>query len=196
MEISLAVLMGLLAVRMTSLAKTGWPTALPASSADGCPPRVAPELNPHTPPPTSGFGVRLSEPQLVGAPDRTELITQLHILLSLQEKVCREDGLVIETLPDVVKNYAVAWTYGAASSLVGVSTRHSAEVIDLTARLVAKKIGYKQSAAVQAIATLTKCSSMLACYRNGLESADYWLQHHHVPAETALNRSISSNAFI
>ncbi len=195
-EIGLAVLMVLLAFRMTSLARTGWPTALPAVFEDACPPSHDSGQAPHTTPATANFGVRLSEPQVVGAAGRTELITQLHILLSLQEKVCREEGLAYEALPDEVKNYAVAWAYGAASGLVGMSMRHSAEVVDVTARLVARKIGYKQSSVVQAIATLTQCSSMLACYRNGLESADYWLQHHHVPAETALNRSITSNAFI
>ncbi|MDX1457040.1 MAG: hypothetical protein R3276_05585 [Marinobacter sp.] len=193
-EVGLAILFGLLALRMSSLARSEWIAPLPAHGPARAPHSSASVKVDQADGPQ--FGVRLSDSHVVTAPDRTELITQLHILMALQDKVCREDGLLLESSPDVVKNYAVAWSYGAASGLVGVSNRHSAEVVSLTARLVAKKIGYRQSDAVQAIETLTESSSMLACYRHGLESADHWLQHHHVPAENALNRSITSNTFI
>ncbi|MDX1755046.1 MAG: hypothetical protein R3175_03205 [Marinobacter sp.] len=207
LEISLAALLVLLAYRLTALARSEWrdPAPLPSPTSAPPPPLSASgDASAHPPQPTpsqqmpgQGFGVQLSDHRpLTATPDRTELITQLHILLALQEKVCRDAGLLLETLPDSVKWYVVAWAYGAASGLSGVWTRHSDQVIAMTARLVAKKIGCKQSAAVQAIATLTDSSSMLACYRNGLDSAEHWLQHHHVPGETALNHAITSVTLI
>ena len=58
--------------------------------------------------------VAAPQPSHTAPSDTCGLITQLHILLSLQDRDCREHGLVLETAPLAVREYAVVWLYGAA----------------------------------------------------------------------------------
>lgn len=132
----------------------------------------------------------------IPSPDRTELITQLHIMACLQERDCRERGLDLATAPESVKIYCIAWLYGAACQLGGRTFRHTEALARLVAELGGRKLHLDSFKAEQAIATLTGCSTKLACFRNGLEGADCWQTRRHVPARNGLYEVITGNAFI
>ncbi|WP_166263852.1 hypothetical protein [Marinobacter caseinilyticus] len=126
----------------------------------------------------------------------TDLITQLHILLSLQARDTRENGLTLASAPKVVKAYALAWFYGAACALTEPANRHSEELTDTTVHLVARKLGISEMAAQQMFAGWANCSVRLACFRNGLEGAEYWSENRFVPREYSLYSAITRYAFI
>lgn len=128
--------------------------------------------------------------------DRTELFTQLHILAGLQERDCRISGLQLNDAPETVRAYAAAWLYGAGCALCDQSERHSDSLAGLVAQIAARKTGIRQSEAVQAIATLTSCGVLLACFRAGLEGAEFWQSHQYVQPENSLYSAITANALI
>ena len=128
--------------------------------------------------------------------DRTELFTQLHILAGLQERDCRVNGLDLANAPEAVREYAAAWLYGAACALGSKSMRHSEALAGLAAHIANRKIGLRQPQALQAITTLTPSNVLLACYRGGLEGAEFWRQHHYVSPDHSLYEAITANAFI
>lgn len=127
---------------------------------------------------------------------RAELRTQLHILAGLQERDCRENGLVLAEAPDGVKIYSAAWLYGAGCALSTKPVRHSEALAGIVTRIIQQKTGLRQPAAVQAISTLTSSNALLACYRAGLDGAEHWQSHHYVPAHCSLFGAATSNAFI
>lgn len=128
--------------------------------------------------------------------DRTELLTQLHILMGLQERDCREQGLDWHTAPGDVSSYAVAWLYGAACTLCDKSLRHTAALQGLVAQIASRKTPLRQSEAIQTLATLTSNTTWLACFRHGLEGAAHWREHRFVPARDGVYEAITTNAFI
>lgn len=128
--------------------------------------------------------------------DRTELLTHLHILAGLQERDCRISGLELSQAPEAVRAYAAAWLYGAGCALCGQSERHSDGLAGLVAQIASRKTGIRQAEAVQAIATLTSCGVLLACFRAGLEGAEYWQGHQYVQPENSLYAAITANALI
>jgi len=131
-----------------------------------------------------------------GAPDKCGLITQLHILLCLQERDCRESGLSLDTGPHGIREFSVAWLYGAACALCDKSQRHSDALVNLVSQLASRKTGIRQTEAVQALSTLTGSSTLLACFRHGVEGAEYWREHRFVPQQNGLYTAVTSNAFI
>lgn len=128
--------------------------------------------------------------------DRTELFTHLHILAGLQERDCRISGLLLSEAPETVRAYAAAWLYGAGCALCNQSERHSDALAGLVAQIAHRKTGIRQSEAVQAIATLTSCGVLLACFRAGLEGAEYWQGNQYVQPENSLYSAITANALI
>ncbi|SOB75381.1 hypothetical protein SAMN04488490_0965 [Marinobacter sp. LV10R510-11A] len=128
--------------------------------------------------------------------DRTELLTHLHILAGLQERDCRISGLELSQAPEAVRAYAAVWLYGAGCALCGQSERHSDALAGLVAQIANRKTGIRQAEAVQAIATLTSCGVLLACFRAGLEGAEYWQGHQYVQPENSLYAAITANALI
>ncbi|OHY82781.1 hypothetical protein [Marinobacter sp. AC-23] len=128
--------------------------------------------------------------------DRTELFTHLHILAGLQERDCRISGLQLGEAPETVRAYAAAWLYGAGCALCNQSERHSDALAGLVAQIANKKTGIRQAEAVQAIATLTSCGVLLACFRAGLDGAEYWQSHQYVQPENSLYAAITANALI
>ena len=151
------------------------------------------------PAPTTSFRERAHEvarPSAAAAPDRTELITQLHILAGLQERDCRVRGLDLATAPEAVRGYAAAWLYGAACALCDRQARHTDRLAATVAHIISRKTGNRQTEALQAIATLTSSTVLLACYRSGLEGAEFWRYSHYVPPTSSLYEAITSNAFI
>lgn len=151
--------------------------------------------------PTYDHPARASQPvpapqSSKGTSDRTELITQLHILAGLQERDCRVKGLALASAPEAVRAYATAWLYGAACALCGRDARHSERLAATVAQIISRKTGIRQTEALQAIATLTSSAVLLACYRSGLEGAEFWRYNHFVPPTSSLYEAITSNAFI
>ena len=128
--------------------------------------------------------------------DRAQLITQLHILAGLQERDCRVNGLDLSAAPETVRAYAAAWLYGAGCALSEKSTRHSGELARVVAQIASRKAGIPQPKALQAISTLTGSTVLLACFRAGLEGAEFWQYNHYVPPTSSLYEAITANAFI
>jgi hypothetical protein len=128
--------------------------------------------------------------------DRTELFTQLHILAGLQERDCRVNGLDLATAPEAVQGYATVWLYGAACALCQPTHRHTDGLGGLVAHIASRKTGGRQPQALQAIGTLTGSPVLLACFRHGLEGAEFWREHQHVPPRYSLYEAITTNAFI
>jgi hypothetical protein len=128
--------------------------------------------------------------------DRTELFTQLHILAGLQERDCRVKGLDLATAPEAVQGYATAWLYGAACALCQPAFRHTDALGGLVAHIASRKTGGRQPQALQAVGTLTHSTVLLACFRHGLEGAEFWQEHQHVPPRYSLYEAITTNAFI
>lgn len=178
-QIGLVALVLLMAYRMVTLVRTApMPPNVPIHGPSTAPVARKP----------------VSEP--VPASDRTELFTQLHILAGLQERDCRVKGLDLAQSPEVVRDYAAVWMYGAACALCDKSTRHTESLAGLAAHIANRKIGIRQPQALQAIATLSQSSVLLACYRGGLEGAEFWRQHHYVTPADSLYEAITANAFI
>jgi hypothetical protein len=136
------------------------------------------------------------QPTRTAPSDTCGLITQLHILLSLQDRDCREHGLKLETAPHMVREYAVAWLYGAACALCEKPQRHSDALLNLVSKLASQKIGIRQPEAVQALSTMTSSSTLLAFFKGGVSGAEHWRGHRYVPQEHSLYSTVTSNAFI
>lgn len=129
-------------------------------------------------------------------PDRPELITQLHILAGLQERDCRVRGLRLADSPLAVRAFATSWLYGAACALSEKPVRHSETLACLVAEICSRKTAIGHPQAMQAIATLTHSSISLACYREGLEGAEFWRHHHYVAPQHSLYEAVTANSFI
>lgn len=189
-EVGLLALLPLLAFRMLTLVRNDpFVPATPAPSAEF-------SSQPLPLQPTSPKRVDTGHRGANAAPDKCELITQLHILLSIQERDCREKGLELRSAPSAVKEYVAAWLYGAACAVCDKSQRHSGAMLDVVSQLVSRKTGLRQPEAVQALSTLTDSATLLACFRYGVEGAEYWSEHRYVPQENSLYSAITSNAFI
>jgi hypothetical protein len=145
---------------------------------------------------TSEWPVAVRKPVIDAAPDRAELITRLHILAGLQERDCRVNGLELSTAPEAVKTFAAVWLYGAGCALSDKNNRHSPALAATVAQIASRKTGIRQSEIVQAINTLTASSVQLACFRAGLEGAEFWRFNHYVPPTSSLYEAITANAFI
>lgn len=189
-EVALIALLLLLAFRMLTLVRhdpfvPAAPTAHPEFAS---PAPVRQPIGPNR----VGAGHSLASRGL----DKCGLITQLHILLSIQERDCREKGLELDTAPDAVKEYVTAWLYGAACALCDKSQRHSGALVNLVSQLASRKIGLQQPEAVQALSTLTGSAALLACFRYGVDGAEYWSEHRYVLRDHSLYSAITSNAFV
>lgn len=201
-ELSLGALLVVLALRVAMLVRNepfsqglsvagapGVETPQPEPVADAAPYRSPPQRSPQRTPQPRFF-------EQGPAKDRAELVTRLHILIGLQERDCREQGLTWQSAPAGVGGYAVAWLYGAACALCQPSMRHSAALQAMVAQIAGRKMPLRQSEAVQTLASLTGDNTLLACFRHGLQGAEYWSEHRYVPARDSLYDAITSNAFI
>lgn len=129
-------------------------------------------------------------------PDRCELISQLHILTSLQVRDCKQQGLDIDSSHLAVREYTVCWLYGAACALSRSGQRNSEVLAGVVSQFAGRKVGIRQSEAVAVISTLTRHSAFLACFRSGIEGAEFWKTHHFIPRERSLFDAVTSNAFV
>ena len=184
MELVLAGLLALLAIRIVSLSGGGAAMVTGGQTDSGITPMLLARSPAHPP---------VAATALTG---RSELVSRLHILLSLQERDAREQGLDLKQAPQEVRQYAIAWFYGAACALTEPWHRHTEEMIDMLASFLARKLGMTEMAALQAIMTVTRCSTRLACFRIGLDGAESWLDKRYVPAPHSLYTAITSHALI
>lgn len=184
MELMLAGLLALLAIRVLSLSGGGL-AMVTGSQVDSA---ISPGLLARTPASSAGNTGALK--------GRSELVSRLHILFSLQERDTREQGLDLKGAPQEVRQYAIAWFYGAACALADPWQRHTEELMDTLASLMARKLDMTEMAALQAIMTLTSCSTRLACFRIGLDGAESWLDRRFVPRPHSLYTAITSHALI
>ncbi|MCD1647218.1 VanW family protein [Marinobacter adhaerens] len=193
-QVGLLALLVLLAIRMIRLVRSEPLAAGHQKIWSGTEPVEA--NHSELPSSTSEWPVAVRKPVVDAAPDRAELITRLHILAGLQERDCRGNGLELATAPEAVKAYAAAWLYGAGCTLSDKSTRHSPALVGIVTQIASRKTGIRQPEAVQAITTLTASTVYLACFRAGLEGAEFWRHNHYVPPASSLYEAITANAFI
>lgn len=193
-QMGLLALLVLLAIRMITLVRTEPLAAGHQKVWQGS--QSGESHSPEFTASTSEWTVAVRKPVADAAPDRAELITRLHILAGLQERDCRVNGLELSTAPEAVKAYAAAWLYGAGCALSDKSTRHSTALAGIVAQIASRKTGLRQPEAVQAISTLTASTVYLACFRAGLEGAEFWRYNHYVPPTSSLYEAITANAFI
>lgn len=189
-EVGLLALLLLLAFRMLSLVRND--PFVPVTAATYPQPTPRTEAPGHATPGRLSAGNGSASSRL----DKCGLITQLHILLSIQERDCREKGLELDSAPTAVKEYVTAWLYGAACALCDKPQRHSAALVTLVSQLASRKTGLRQPMAVQALSTLTGSATLLACFRFGVDGAEYWSEHRYVPRANSLYDAVTSNAFI
>lgn len=192
MVVALAGLMGLLGFRVLTLFRNQTWEATPTGALTGQQP--APSVH-HREQIIGSSAVR-EKPTARPSSPRSELITCLHILLSLQMRDCQDQGLDLKQAPGEVRQYAVAWFYGAACTLCEPGKRHSEELMELVASVVARKFGSTDMAALQAIMSLTQCSVRLGCFRSGLDGAQAWLGRRFVPTPLSLYTAITSYALV
>jgi hypothetical protein len=145
---------------------------------------------------TSEWPVAVRKPVVETPSDRAQIITRLHILIGLQERDCRVNGLDLTTAPEAVKAYTAAWLYGAGCALSDKTLRHSETLAVIVAQITSRKTGIRQPEALQTISTLTADETHLACFRAGLEGAEFWQYNHYVPPTSSLYEAITDNAFI
>ena len=145
---------------------------------------------------TSEWPVAVRKPVVETPSDRAQIITRLHILIGLQERDCRGNGLDLTTAPEAVKAYTAAWLYGAGCALSDKTLRHSETLAVIVAQITSRKTGIRQPEALQTISTLTADKTHLACFRAGLEGAEFWQYNHYVPPTSSLYEAITDNAFI
>ena len=189
-ELTLAGLLMLLAFRIINLSREQEASLSPEGTlvASAQPQRQAPmNFSPSTlSPSTSGAGIS----------ERQELVTNLHILASLQLRDSRMRGLEIATAPLPVRGYTAAWFYGAACALLsGRGYSHDA-VIELISPFLARTLSMGELSVGQSLHTVTQCSSKLGCFRLGVEGANAWLRHHYVTEDSSLYSAVTTQAFV
>lgn len=128
--------------------------------------------------------------------DKCELISQLHILATLQSRDCKLQAFDLEAAHPSVREYAVCWLYGAACALSNPGQSHSEAVAVLVSQFASRKLGIRQPEALAALSTLTREGASLACFRSGIEGAEFWKTHHFVPREKSLFEAVTSNTFV
>lgn len=196
-ELALAGLLGFLAIRLLFLYRTGPAnTALTGMAQNTARLRPWQDREP-------GIARDKAVPAASPAPaerafreQKLTLITELHILYSLQERDARDHGVNLVSTSAAVHGFVTAWVYGAACSLVQAQARHSELMKRQVANLVARKLSIPERVALDTIEGLAGCSARLACFRCGLEGAEHWQRQRFVPGDVALYRAITANAFI
>lgn len=196
LELGLFSLLLLLAFRVLSLTRSEALT--PTMSADAHS-SIYPVSSHFTAPltgsdvkiPLSGAGAKVAH-----YPDKCELISQLHILASLQLRDCKQQELDLASAHTAVQEYAVCWLYGAACALSSPGRRNTEALAVLVSQFASRKTDIRQSDALAVISTLTRYSASLACFRAGIEGAEFWNNHRFVPREQSLFEAVTSNAFV
>lgn len=128
--------------------------------------------------------------------DKSELVSQLHILACLQDRDCKEQGLDLVSAHNTVREYAVCWLYGAACALGSAGGQQSDAIAVLVSRFAGRKFGIRQPDALAVISTLTRQPTALLCFRMGVEGAEFWKQKRYITRNTSLFEAVTSNTLV
>lgn len=198
-EVTLAVLLLVLALRMMTLAK-----GLNAVAAHGISEPFTPDVTPDSAEPLAFEAVsasrnafhRVTSEQSQPVVSSSDLTAQLHIFASIQLLDVRRRELELNTASPALKALAAAYLYGAACALApfGGDAREKAYI---TAVKVARRsLHINDLETQQILSTLTQSSSALYCFRNGLEGAEFWGERRYVPDQHSLYAALTANALI
>ncbi|WP_148862768.1 hypothetical protein [Marinobacter fonticola] len=190
-EIGLAVLLGILAYRIATLSRFHQVTAAPRIPV-GPPSGVHGSLE-------AAAATRDAYQRVATRHSRlhpADIVTQLHILASLQQTDARRHGLELQGADRSLKVLAAAYFYGAAYGLTFSAGQDREKITDSAVKVIQHALDLGNMSVHQILATLTESSSTLHCYRNGLEGAEHWQAHRFVPDNQSLYASLTANALI
>lgn len=125
-----------------------------------------------------------------------DITAQIHILASVQTLDARRQGIELRTADKTLKTLAAAYLYGASFALTFCSALTHDEAFALAVKAISHNLDLGEVSVNQMLATLTRSSSSLECYRNGLEGAEFWTVHRYVPKHQSLYTSLTENALI
>lgn len=129
-------------------------------------------------------------------PHTADLVTQLHILTSVQLTDTRRHGLDLIHASKPLKVLTAAYLYGAACGLTFSSGHDREKMTEGAVKVIQHALDMGEMSVHQMLATITESSSTLHCYRNGLEGAEHWQAHRFVPDSQSLYASLTENALI
>lgn len=194
-EISLAVLLALMAYRMYTLARlrpfrsTSAFTPVSVELASAAASFPAAEA-------TRDAYQRVAAGQIRKRVRATDLVTQLHIFSSIQLTDVRHHGLTLRDAAPTLKSLAVAYFYGAACGLAFGHVKEREKILEAAIKVIQHALDIGDIVIEQMLSDLTTSSSLLHCYRNGLEGAEHWQQHRFVPETQSLYASLTANALL
>ncbi|ROT99875.1 hypothetical protein EB809_09125 [Marinobacter sp. R17] len=193
MEISLAVLLALMAYRMYTLARLrpfrSTSAFTPASVELAAASFPAAEA-------TRDAYQRVTAGQSRKRVRANDLVTQLHIFSSIQLTDVRHHGLTLRDAAPTLKSLAVAYFYGAACGLAFGHVKEREKILEAAIKVIQHALDIGDIVIEQMLSDLTTSSSLLHCYRNGLEGAEHWQQHRFVPETQSLYASLTANALL
>lgn len=198
-EITIAVLLLVLAVRMLTLA-----TGQSAMTTYAISESFAPAERPDNTEPTSFEAVTASRdafqrvasrqpPRVVSSSD---LLAQLHIFASVQLMDVRRHDLELNAASPALKSMAAAYLYGAACALAPFGSDAKEKAYCAAVKVARRSLDINDLEAQQVLSTLTQSSSALYCFRNGLEGAEFWGERRYVPDQHSLYAALTENALI
>ncbi|MGP4844186.1 hypothetical protein ACTXGQ_08640 [Marinobacter sp. 1Y8] len=198
-EITLAMLLLVLAVRMMTLAK-----GLNAVTTNGISSPFAPADTSSSAEPLAFEAVtasrnafqRVTSQQSHRIESTSDLTAQLHIFASVQLLDVRRRDLELNTATPALKSLAAAYLYGAACALAPFGSDAKEKAYSTAVKVARRSLNINDLEAQQVLSTLTQSSSALYCFRNGLEGAEFWGERHYVPDQYSLYAALTANALI
>ncbi|TBW49511.1 hypothetical protein EZI54_19525 [Marinobacter halodurans] len=195
-EFSLAVLLALMAYRMYSLARLR-----PFRSTSAFAPAPVETASVSTAFPATEATRKAYQRAADGQGGRhplraTDLVTQLHIFASIQLTDVRHHGLILRDAAPTLKSLAVAYFHGAACGLAYRHVKERERIQEAAIKVIQHALDIGDIVIEQMLSDLTASSSLLHCYRNGLEGAEHWQEHRFVPEAQSLYTSLTENALL
>lgn len=131
------------------------------------------------------------------APDRmVDRLTQARIFASVQLTDTRRRGVDLPEAARPLKQLAAAYFYGATYALACGKAEDHEKVLAEAIKIIEHALDMGEISVSQSLATLTENSSALFCYRLGLEGAEHWQTHRFVPDNQSLYTALTANALI
>lgn len=193
-EIGVALLLGVLAFRIVTLSRF---QEIPLLMSAYHPEQTDPGHTSLTAATATRDAYQRVTTRQAGHPARSaDLVTQLHILTSVQMTDTRRQGLDLQHASKPLKVMAAAYFYGAACGLTFSYGHDREKMLDAAVKVIQHALDLGEVSVHQMLATLTASSSTLHCYRNGLEGAEHWQAHRFVPDKQSLYESLTANALI
>ncbi|PAV26399.1 hypothetical protein CF392_06080 [Tamilnaduibacter salinus] len=125
-----------------------------------------------------------------------DLTAALQIIMSIQITQARHHELDLATADGSLKSLAAAWGLGAAVALSRYHGVDQASANRIAVNLLARRLSVSTLAIEQTFSDLTGSTSLLYCYRMGVEGAESWVWARFVPRDRSLYEAITANALI